>query len=326
MKNKIKPSQYDPYDFSAPSGNLIIESGINSFEFYLPLQITGDFNIEGSLKVNDLNAIYPNETNTVTSFENGNRIFAGSNNSVSGVDCVILGGNNSSINGGVGNLLYGEACVVNGYSNSISIGKNVSISHGGAAVFSDFTDSLKSSQAEHSITFDYQNGLFLINTGYFLSDININGNLNITGNAVIDNIYIDNNLNIANDTTVSGDAIVIGSLGVTGTSTFNHCLISGSRVQTQADINAYSGYATGTYLTSLQAVTLTGDQNVTGIKTFKSIPSFEKGIKLPTSDTSRYVPSASNSTGTAGQIAFSGDYLYIATGTDQWGRVQLSTW
>lgn len=45
---------------------------------------------------------------------------------------------------------------------------------------------------------------------------------------------------------------------------------------------------------------------------------------LVTSNT--YVPSASNSAGTAGQITWDGDYVYVCVATDTWKRANLSTW
>jgi hypothetical protein len=38
------------------------------------------------------------------------------------------------------------------------------------------------------------------------------------------------------------------------------------------------------------------------------------------------VPASATATGTAGQIAYDGDYLYIATATNTWERAALSTW
>jgi hypothetical protein len=38
------------------------------------------------------------------------------------------------------------------------------------------------------------------------------------------------------------------------------------------------------------------------------------------------VPTATNSSGTAGQIAYTNNFLYICIGTDQWRRIQLGTW
>jgi hypothetical protein len=38
------------------------------------------------------------------------------------------------------------------------------------------------------------------------------------------------------------------------------------------------------------------------------------------------VPASATATGTAGQIAYDGDYLYVAVGSNQWERAALSTW
>ena len=39
-----------------------------------------------------------------------------------------------------------------------------------------------------------------------------------------------------------------------------------------------------------------------------------------------YVPSANNSAGSAGQITWDGDYVYVCVATDTWKRANLSTW
>ena len=39
-----------------------------------------------------------------------------------------------------------------------------------------------------------------------------------------------------------------------------------------------------------------------------------------------YVPTLANSTGTAGQIAYDTDHVYICVATDTWKRANISTW
>jgi hypothetical protein len=39
-----------------------------------------------------------------------------------------------------------------------------------------------------------------------------------------------------------------------------------------------------------------------------------------------YVPTANNSVGTAGQIAWDSGYVYICIATDTWKRANISTW
>lgn len=38
------------------------------------------------------------------------------------------------------------------------------------------------------------------------------------------------------------------------------------------------------------------------------------------------VPSSASDTGTAGNIAYDADYIYICTATDTWKRVAIATW
>lgn len=38
------------------------------------------------------------------------------------------------------------------------------------------------------------------------------------------------------------------------------------------------------------------------------------------------VPASASATGTAGQMAWDADYIYVCTATDTWKRVALSTW
>lgn len=39
-----------------------------------------------------------------------------------------------------------------------------------------------------------------------------------------------------------------------------------------------------------------------------------------------YVPSAANSTGTTGQVAWDDDHIYICIDTNTWKRVSIATW
>jgi hypothetical protein len=38
------------------------------------------------------------------------------------------------------------------------------------------------------------------------------------------------------------------------------------------------------------------------------------------------VPASASDTGTAGQVAYDADYLYVCVATDTWKRVAISTW
>lgn len=373
MKNKIKPAQYDPYNLLSNSGNISIDSGVDYFAINLSQEMSGDFNITGSLKVNQFNVLSPHISNELisSSFENGCRIMAGLDNTVSGIDCCVVVGYNNNVSGQRNVVLFGDSVNLDA-QNSVAIGNNISINHNGAAVFSDSTANPKISYAPDSLNIEYTGGAFIRSTSYFSEDIFTDSNLTVTGSISGLSLIINDNAKFLSPVTFEDSAIITGSLSISGSAEINgttqlkSTFISGIRAATQFDIETYSGFVTGTYntiaafnsytgtnysnLTGLnysisqalttgsfytytgstlqtQAVTLRTDQNISGIKSFKNRSEFCDGFMIPGSNNcDRYVPATANSTGTWGHITYSGNYLYVATGTNQWGRVQLSTW
>lgn len=335
MKNTIKPAQYDPYNLISSSGNILINSGIDFFNLDVSRSLQGDFNFVNSVKINGMDSIYPNSTNSVLNFSNGNRIFAGSNNVVNGSNCYVYGGLNCSSTGTNNVILYGNNTSVTNSSNTIALGNSIIITHNNATVFGDTSNNAKGSNGINTLTLNYISGTFVEHNFFIKKTLNIQNNLSVTGNITGANIISNNNISatnnlnitsngfIGNNLNVTGNISVGGNISITGNSILNNATISGSRIQTQNDINNYSGYV-NTLIS--QYVATTGNQTITGIKTFKSIPSFEKGISLPTTDSTRFVPSTSTSNGTIGQVAFSGNYLYVCTGANLWGRIQISNW
>ena len=67
MKNKLNPRQYDPYALNTPSGNLIFEEQVDHFDCHLSEYLTGDFNITGSLQVNDGTSLFVENENVYLS-------------------------------------------------------------------------------------------------------------------------------------------------------------------------------------------------------------------------------------------------------------------
>lgn len=373
MKNKIKPAQYEPYNLLSSSGNISIDSGIDYFSIDLSQEMSGNFNITGSLKINQFNVLSPEVSNTLptSSFENGCRIVAGSQNNITGTDNVIIVGYNCIVSGERNSVLFGDSVNL-GAQKSSALGSNISISHNGATVFADSTASPKISYAPDSLSIDYSGGAFIRNNCYFSNDIFSNANLTVTGLISGLSLTIDNNAKFLSNVIIEDSTIITGSLSVSGSTTINgqtqlqSTFITGSRATTIFDIQTYSGFVTGTYLTitnfsnytgninstlislntgvtgrlpissfntytgstlQTQAVILTGNQNISGEKSFKQRAEFCNGLRLPAQNNcDRYVPTGSNATGDWGHIAYSGNYLYIATGTNQWGRIQISSW
>jgi hypothetical protein len=372
MKNKIKPAQYQPYDLLSVTGNISIDSGIDHFNIDLSEGLVGDFDIAGSLKVNQFNVLSPDISNTLpeSSFSGGCRILAGLENFVSGSNnCVIFASN--SVVSGIGNaVLFGDSVNL-GAQNSVAIGSFISINHNGAAVFADSTANPKISYAPDSLSIEYSGGAFIRSNAYFTEDVFSNSDFTITGAisglslTIEDGANFLSNVNIGDSSTISGSLSVSGSATIKGVTNLQTTFITGLQALTTFDIQSYSGHVASNFTTtgsfsdftgkatsginllsgqvtgklntstfgtytgstlSSQAVILTGNQNISGIKSFKSITEFCDGIKfLAQNNCDRYVPLTSTSTGQFGHVAYSGKFLYVATGTNLWGRIQISS-
>ena len=369
MKNKIKPAQYQPYDLLSVTGNISIDSGIDHFNVDLSEGLSGDFDITGSLKVNQFNVLSPDVSNTLpeSSFSEGCRILAGSENFVSGSNnCVVFASN--SVVSGIGNaVLFGDSVNL-GAQNSVAIGNYISINHNGAAVFADSTANPKISYAPDSLSIEYTGGAFIRSNAYFTEDVFSNSDFTITGAisglslTIEDGARFLSSVTIEDSATITGNLSVTGSVLIKGQTNLQSTFITGLRALTTFDIQSYSGHVASNFTTTSsfsaftgittsginflntgqlsvldfntytgsilpsQAVVLTGDQNVSGRKSFKQTAEFCDGIKfLAQNNCDRYVPTSSTSTGEFGRVAYSGNYLYIATGTNLWGRIQISS-
>lgn len=372
MKNKIKPAQYQPYDLLSVTGNISIDSGIDHFNIDLSEGLSGDFNITGSLKVNEFNVLSPDISNILpaSSFSEGCRIVAGSENFVSGSNnCIVFGYN--SVVSGIGNVvLFGDSVNL-GTQNSVAIGNYISINHNGAAVFADSTSNPKISYAPDSLSIEYTGGAFIRSNAYFTEDVFSNSDFTITGAIsglsliIEDDARFLSSVSIQNSAAITGNLSVTGSVLINGQTDLQTTFITGLQALTTFDIQSYSGHVASNFTTtgsfsdftgkatsginlvsgqvtgklnistfetytgstlSSQAVVLTGNQNISGIKSFKAITEFCDGIKfLAQNNCDRYVPLTSTSTGQFGHVAYSGNYLYVATGTNLWGRIQISS-
>ena len=341
MKNKIQPAQYDPYSLISSSGNILVNSGADFFDLDISRSLEGDFNFIDSVKIGGMNCVSPDSTNSVLNFSDGNRILAGSYNSVSGSNCYVYGGI-SNVSRGTNNVvLYGNNTNIINVSNSSALGSYITVTHNNATVFGDTSNNAKGSNGINTLTLNYVSGTFLEHNCFIKKSLNIQNNLSVTGGITGSNIVSNNNISAGNNVSIASNCYIGNGLTVTGNTVLNHSTITGSRIQTQNDINNYSGHVTnlltgklgvsdfntftGSTLSS-QAVRLTGNQDIYGIKSFRNIPEFYSGLKFTTTDTNRYVPKSGTASGQIGHMVYSGNFLYVATGTNLWGRVQLSTW
>ena len=126
----------------------------------------------------------------------------------------------------------------------------------------------------------------------------INGNV-ITANSAV----VSGDLDLTGDTTLNGDAVVTGTLEIQGNTT--------------ADIiyaNAVLSQAGGSLLTDYQG-------NIGALEVLGNLTSSGNIIVANT-----YVPVSNSSIGTAGQMVWDQDYVYICVDTNTWKRANLSTW
>lgn len=118
--------------------------------------------------------------------------------------------------------------------------------------------------------------------------------------------------NAGQSATAATNAIFIGnSAGQSQTSGNNTLIIDGNSSTATSSSTAFitGNMATGTRSLNLNASTLT--LGVSGGQVIINTPA---------------APSTSSSTGTAGQIRWDADYLYICTGTNTWRRIAHASW
>ena len=111
MINKLDPRQYNPYALNTPSGNLSFEEGVDFFNCHLLENLTGDFNITGSLQVNNGKVIFSDSSNLIE--DNNNSV-------INSIDASVSGSNNTLINSNQSVLLGNNNTILGGEQNRIT--------------------------------------------------------------------------------------------------------------------------------------------------------------------------------------------------------------
>lgn len=358
MQNKLDPRQYTPYALNVPSGNLSFSLGANFFNCYLLEALTGSFNISGSLKINGGEVASISTTNdyggtNVSIFNSINSFATGQSNSIISSDSSRISGDNNGIFGGSDNIIGSSV------DSNIFGGRNVVMSHTGASILADGKNSrLKESVADHSLTIDFESGLFIKNSAF------INGSLYVTGGSLITNDIL---IGSSNSGFFSGNIQVLGTAYNTGspyqnlqnlrdTSGSLSSLNSSTSGVLNTNITGLSGafdlkgYNTGAILLSMlstasgelksdydaklsYSVKTTGVQNIAGIKTFQESTNyaFLSGDSIISSGAfilgkGRYIPASFNALGRSGQISWGNRNVYVCTGDNAWARIYITGW
>ena len=76
--------------------------------------------------------------------------------------------------------------------------------------------------------------------------------------------------------------------------------------------------------TSGELVRITGTADQTALQVDTGTTVVNGGLVLGTA--SNATPASASATGTAGEVRWDGDYVYVCVGTDTWKRAALATW
>jgi hypothetical protein len=282
MYNKIQPEQIEIHTFSSPSGSISFTKGSNYIYGNLSNNLTGNFNITGSLIINGSNLYLTDNTNSYTATNN-----------------VILGGKSNTISAGTGNaIINSTGSIVNGKNNldlnslssifnstskfcTVLAGKgnstNANIS--GSAIISDFSNTSTIATTNNKFYVSFTNGTD------FKGNVEVNNNLLLNASS---NLLLHSNASAI----FSGDATFLGD--VSGISSFNNSIsilnagldkiILGSGASNTVTITNSAPTSNKIYNIpdvggNCQFLMTTGSQTVGGIKTFTS-PPIANGIFL----------------------------------------------
>ena len=132
---------------------------------------------------------------------------------------------------------------------------------------------------------------------------NVTTNLStVSGN--VDSVTLDlTTISGRTEVLPTGEQVLSGNLNVTGNSHISGDL----NVGRSEDNVLFSVHGTGSFINSNLSVS--GRLAISGRMTLGGDP-----------------PTSSTNTGVFGQIAFDNQYFYVCTGTNKWGRVELSNW
>ena len=270
MKNKIDPRQYTPYALNTPSGNLSFVENVDSFSCYLLEGLTGNYDITGSLKVNNIDIYLMDASNNRGG--TNSEIFGGLGNTVTGSNNFIIASSTSQISG-EGNLILGGqgSLVADADYGAALFGRNTIVGHTGAVIIGD-SDNLrdKHTQGTDSFTLDFTGGNFIQNNLF------LNGEVRATGG----DVFIDGySLDITGGNLTVSDAdsgMFLGDIQVMG-----EIYHTGSPVQDFRDMLEHSGSLQDNMNTLHSfSVNTTGSQFVTGTKTFTDEVVFYQDLQL----------------------------------------------
>jgi hypothetical protein len=372
MLHKIQPQQLNLNFFSSPSGDIQFQNGENYVYGNISRNLTGIFNVTGSLLINGIAIQTPDSSNSISG--SGLRVLGGKSNTLRQDGNVAVNSNNSFFYGS-GNLdLNGisSSFETGTKSNTILAGRNCTILSGstGAVLLKDQSTAALSNTGNNSFASYFTGGYRILGgsvyleqnttfgqnfyvsstkSGVFSGDARVLGNLYF-GTGIVAKKY---DLDVLSGTVVSNKAAQDSLSGMLYT-------ISGQFTGVSGRLNTLSGYVTGisgkldtvsgrvdsisgkfdalsgaftglrtgfsiisgSYITTSGQVTSliansifrTGNQAITGIKTFADTAEFPSGISFGISSAPAY-----NAAGQTNQFYITNDLLHVYNGVE-WVR------
>jgi hypothetical protein len=316
MFTKIQPEQIQLPTFFSNSGDFnISQSSDTGINFNLSRNLTGNFDVFGSLSVGSSVVLVSNSGNSFQTLS-GNAALGGSSNNISGSFNTAIGSQASIVSGSRNLDLNGNLSLFDNTSenNTILGGANCIISPNttGAMIISDKYSST-SSRGNHSLVLNFNSGVFVE------SELNIEGHLRLE--AASSGIF-SGNVNLLGLGFITGSRIASErwttgiTSSITGDLVARDLALSGVLVSRDA---AVSGVLAARDLAiSGVLVDRTANQQITGSKTFASPAFFNSGLYGNLISGERMILNEMNTgiyaTGERGSSLYSGEYLYLRTG------------
>ena len=214
MYNKIQPEQIEIHTFSSPTGNIVFGQGSDYVYADLNNNLIGEFNIDGSLTINNTNLFITDSSNSYTL--NNNVILGGTSNSIIfGTGNAIINSFNSAVNGKNNLDLHSDTSIFDPTSNSCTIlaGKNnlIELNVSGSAIISDFTSTSTSANENNKFYISFQNGTDFVGNVGINDDLILNNGsrllLHPNASAIFSGeVVIDNSFTFRDGSSVNGSS------------------------------------------------------------------------------------------------------------------------
>ena len=217
---KIQPEQIQLPTFFSESGDLLFSDLTTGFKIELNRNLTGDFNINGGLTVND-NSFALIDSSITYNIDNGGMLLGGKNNTVSGQFNILTMGSGNNMFGSSNAIFNASDSTINSGAdfNTLLAGNTIDFSSGvtGSAYIGDDTSAFNVNQSKKFII-NFASGQRFLTETLFEDNVDVTGDLMISGNRVARFLDITGisgaNTIIENDgTTTMGTGLIVLNLG-----------------------------------------------------------------------------------------------------------------